>query len=232
MCSDSNPLVSVIIPFYNHEKYLSEAIDSVLAQDYKPYELILVDDGSIDGGRAIAESYSEAKVISQANAGTGPARNRGLQESHGEFVAFLDADDLWTPNKLSLQMAAFSADPTLDIVTGYVQQFYDAGLGPQFEKNRLRGEPQIGYSPIAILLKRDVFDKLGFFHDNLVAEFISWFMRVNEVGCRIHTIPDLVAYRRIHGENISLRLKNEKNKLIVRLLKESIDRRRDQTIRE
>ena len=90
------PLVSVVIPNYNYGQYLRQAIDSVLAQTYPAIEIIVVDDGSQDKSEAIVRSYGErVRLIAQRNQGVSVARNRGVQESAGEFVAFLDADDAW-----------------------------------------------------------------------------------------------------------------------------------------
>ena len=95
--------VSVIIPLYNKESYVTRALDSIASQDYSDFEVIVVDDGSTDRGAALVESYQRrpVRVIKQSNAGPGAARNRALAEAQGEFVAFLDADDEWGPNYLS-----------------------------------------------------------------------------------------------------------------------------------
>ena len=102
------PLVSVIVPVYNGEHYLSFAIHSILRQDYHPSEVIVVDDGSTDNSANIARSFKEVRYIHQSNQGVAMARNVGIAAARGEFIAFLDADDLWTPNKLSIQNAQFS----------------------------------------------------------------------------------------------------------------------------
>src|SRR5689334_24640497 len=99
-----------MIGAYNAEPYLGEAIESVLAQDYEPLELIVVDDGSTDGTGDVARSYSQAHVVRQENGGNGAARNRAIQEAAGELYAFLDADDRFTPGKLTLQKAALDGD--------------------------------------------------------------------------------------------------------------------------
>lgn len=99
------PLISVIIPCYNCSKYIAEAIDSVLAQEYSPLEVIVVDDSSTDDSREKVKKYSApVKLITQENAGPAAARNRGIREAKGEFFAFLDGDDAWLPNKLNLQL--------------------------------------------------------------------------------------------------------------------------------
>jgi len=100
----SRPLVSVVIPVYNAEPFLREALDSVLAQDYEPFEVIVVDDGSTDGSGTIARSYPEVRYLRQENQGPAVARNAGIAAAQGEFLAFFDADDVMLPNKLSVQV--------------------------------------------------------------------------------------------------------------------------------
>ena len=100
-----NPLVSVIMPAYNARPYIEQAIRSVLDQDYAQIELIVVDDGSNDGTPELAEQFgNRVKVLRQKNAGPAAARNRGFAASQGEFIAFLDADDVWLAGKASMQV--------------------------------------------------------------------------------------------------------------------------------
>jgi len=102
-------LVSVIMPAYNAEKYIAESIESVLAQTYEQWELLIIDDGSADRTKAIAESYAvrdeRIQYIFQLNGKQGRARNKGIAAAHGEMIAFLDADDIWLPSKLEVQVA-------------------------------------------------------------------------------------------------------------------------------
>src|SRR5215203_2881736 len=112
-------VVSAIIPVYNSERYLAEAIESVLVQTYPSHEIIVVDDGSIDGSAQVAKRFGSAvRYVFQRQAGVGAARNHGVELAEGRFFAFLDADDLWTKDKLQLQLAAFAADPELEAVFG------------------------------------------------------------------------------------------------------------------
>ena len=100
------PLISCVVPVFNGERYLGEALDSILAQTYRPLELLVVDDGSTDGAAALVTRYrDQTRPLFQPNAGQAAARNLGLSVARGEFVAFLDADDLWHPEKLARQMA-------------------------------------------------------------------------------------------------------------------------------
>src|SRR3954451_23570366 len=105
------PLVSVIIPVHNGAKYLRAALESVFAQTYSPFEVIVVDDGSVDESGVIAQSFNDVRYIHQANQGVAAARNNGIGAARGEFLAFLDQDDLWTTEKLKLQMGYLMKDP-------------------------------------------------------------------------------------------------------------------------
>ncbi|MFC2106017.1 glycosyltransferase family 2 protein, partial [Candidatus Bipolaricaulota bacterium] len=114
--------VSAIIPVFNGERFLVEAIESVLAQDYDPLEIIIIDDGSTDNTPRIAAGYADRiRYVRQENGGPAAARNAGLLHSHGEAVSFLDADDLWTPGKLMSQAAGLSERASVDIVLGHLQ---------------------------------------------------------------------------------------------------------------
>jgi glycosyltransferase involved in cell wall biosynthesis len=123
----SAPRVSVIIPNYNYGRYLSAAIDSVLGQTYSHLEVIVVDDGSTDGSEAVLRGY-EGRVswFQQRNQGVSAARNRGIQESRGELIAFLDADDVWHPQKIERQIAVLQ-DPAVGIVCTGLQYISTSG---------------------------------------------------------------------------------------------------------
>ena len=107
-----NVTVSVVVPAYNYARYLPKAIDSALGQTHPPLEVIVVDDGSTDDTPRVLAAYADRiRVIRQANQGAGAARNAGIAAARGEYVAFLDSDDLWHPRKLELQLARFASDP-------------------------------------------------------------------------------------------------------------------------
>ncbi|MEZ5308787.1 MAG: glycosyltransferase family 2 protein [Pyrinomonadaceae bacterium] len=129
---ESAPIVSVIIPFYNREEFLSEAIESVLAQTIDSWELILVDDGSSDRGPAIAESYRDqypdkVRIIGHSggeNRGASASRQFGIEVSNGEYVTFLDSDDVFLPDSLKLQIEGFTESPEADAVCGTLLCWY------------------------------------------------------------------------------------------------------------
>ena len=120
-------MVSVVIPTHNRVEFIGETVDSVLAQTYTDLEVIIVDDGSSDGtGDYIRSRYaddSRVRYIWQENAERSAARNRGIDEARGEFVAFLDSDDLWLPKKLELQMQIMEARPEVVMVLGWTSRF-------------------------------------------------------------------------------------------------------------
>jgi glycosyltransferase involved in cell wall biosynthesis len=120
------PLVSVVMPVYNGEKYLRDAVESVFAQTYSPIELVAVDDGSSDNSAALLASYGERiVVVRQTNSGVAAARNAGIQAAHGEFIAFLDQDDWWHPEKVRRQVECFLTDPRLGLVHTVTIHFDD-----------------------------------------------------------------------------------------------------------
>lgn len=226
-------LVSVIIPVYNGERYLAEAIESVLAQAYRPLEIMIVDDGSTDGSAAVAQRFDSTRYCFQENSGTGAARNRGVDLSTGAFLAFLDADDLWTVDKLSLQMAAFDRDPGLDVVFGYVQQFYSPELDASMrERIRCPAEAMPGYLPGAMLIRRAGFLHVGPFDAGWqLTDATAWYLRLVEQSLKSLMLPDVVLKRRLHSDNKGFREQIPQKRELVRMLKASLDRRRAMTSR-
>ena len=223
-----NDLVSVIIPVFNGERYLAEAVESVLAQTYRPTEVFVVDDGSTDSTAAVAKAFvPRLQYVSQPNAGSAAARNHGVRISSGEFIAFLDADDLWTAEKLALQNAAFTADPALDMVFGNVRQFHSPDLGDE-EKQKidLFAETMAGYHPGTMLIRRESFLRVGDFGEEWkMAEFIDWHARATELNLRSRLVPEIVMLRRLHNTNQGIYKRGYRTEY-ARVLKAALDRRR------
>jgi glycosyltransferase involved in cell wall biosynthesis len=122
-------LISCIVPVFNGERYLSEALESIFHQSYQPLEVIIVDDGSTDGTAAVAAAYGEkVTYLRQDNAGPAAARNLGLNVMHGEFVAFLDADDAMLPERLAAQLELLDAEPDLGLVHTDLMTFDESGI--------------------------------------------------------------------------------------------------------
>jgi len=226
----ATPLVSVIIPVYNYDRYLGEAIESVLAQTYKHLEVIVVDDGSTDRSGEVAKSFADrgVKYRYQANAGIGPARNKGVESAEGEFIAFLDADDRWPVEKLERQLNAFESDETLEMVFGHALQLQN---GPEWEAGVQEYKASVagmvpGMVPGTMLIKRDAFFRVGLFKGNLkVGEFIDWYARAVELKVRSLILPELFLWRRIHGANQGVRERQSVSDY-ARVLKAKLDRAR------
>lgn len=141
--------VSVIIPTYNYGRFIGEAVESALSQTLRPAEVIVVDDGSTDDTEEVVRGFGDAvRYIKQENAGVSAARNRGVAESSGQYIAFLDADDIWEPEKLEKQMAKFADDPKIGLVHCGMREF-DAETG---ETVRLHTEGGEGWVADDLLL--------------------------------------------------------------------------------
>ncbi len=222
------PLVSVIIPIFNGEKYLAESIASVINQSFSPYEIIVIDDGSTDTSANIAQTFGDCvSYYFQPNAGIAAARNKGFEKVNGDYLAFLDCDDLWLKDKLSLQIAAFEADLSLEISFGHLEQFISPELDKETkEKLHCPDEIIAGIHCGTMLIKRDAFNRVGLFETQLeIGEFVSWFMRAKELELSIKVIPELVMRRRIHGANTVIQ-KHQSVNNFTHIIKRSLDRRR------
>ena len=159
-----SPIISCIIPVYNGERYLAETLNSVVEQTYRPLEIIVIDDGSTDGSSRVAEAFGRhVQYCWQENAGEAAARNRGLSMAQTEFVAFLDADDLWHPEKLAKQIDKFEGKPEMDLCFTSFQNFWISELAA--EQQRYRGsslaQPQSAWSTSTLLARRTAFARFG-----------------------------------------------------------------------
>ena len=220
--------VSVVVPVFNGEQYLGECLESALRQECAPWQVIVVDDGSTDGSAAIAGGFGDpVRVLRQPNRGPGAARNAGVAQAEGEFVAFLDADDLWTPGKLSAQLAYFAEDPEVHIVSAHVRNFHSPDLT---QEQRMLVEcppdPMPGLIPSAMLVRRETFAKCGLLSEDLAfGDFIPWLARVWDLGLRLHILEEALALRRLHLNNFT-RTHREHQRDYLAATKRVLDRRR------
>jgi glycosyltransferase involved in cell wall biosynthesis len=223
-------MISCIVPVFNGERYLAEALDSILKQSYRPLEIIVADDGSTDGTEAIVARFgAQVRYLCQPNSGPASARNLGLGAVRGEFVGFLDADDLWHPEKLERQMARFDARPELDLCVTHVQNFWIPEL--RDEQERLRdhrvSQPLPGYVTETLLARRAVFERVGQFNSALAhGDSTDWFLRAAEHGAVIELLPDVLSYRRLHQTNRSRLLAFNSRDEYLKIVKAVLDRRR------
>ena len=226
--TENKPLVSVIIPVFNCARYIAEAIESVLAQTYRPIEIIVIDDGSTDGSEQMAKRFSpRVQYFYQPHGGAGSARNSGTGFAQGDYFAFLDADDIWLENKLTLQMAVFQSDPEADMVFGNVEQFISPELTEK-QKNSIDCPAGTlpGYLVGAMVIKKESFLRAGAFETTLkIGEFIQWYIRAAEQRMKSVMLPEGVLKRRLHTDNMTGRDCNARTDY-VRILKASLDRKR------
>lgn len=220
--------ISIVIPVYNGERYLGQAIESVLAQSHRPIEIIVIDDGSTDGSAKLIRQFGPpVQYHYQPNAGLDAARNAGVILAQGEFLAFLDADDLWMPNKLDLQLRAFAADTSLEISFGHVMQFHSPELGEEARRRiLLPNAPQIGLSPGTMLLRLATFQRIGLFQgEQQLGQFIDWYARAQEQKLKMQVLPDILMHRRLHGANMGIEKRNDRSDY-ARILGDVLRRRR------
>ena len=220
------PTVSCVIPVWNGEPFLADAIESVLRQSYPPLELIVVDDGSTDGTSEVIGTFAgRVRTVRQVNSGHGAARNAGLQLAHGDFIAFLDADDLWHPGKLERQAAAFAEQSDLGLCFSWLRNF--SGEPPAWNvEDRDTSVP--GYSSVTAMVRRAVFDQVGIFDPSLRhGGDRDFFMRAAERGIGKRLLDDVLVHRRLHDTNRSRQLSDSSRAEYLRILKASLDRRRN-----
>ncbi len=229
-----NPLISCVVPTYNSERYLKEALESIFAQTYRPFEIIIADDGSTDNTESLAISYGDQiRFVKQKTSGPAATRNLGLNVARGEFVAFLDADDLWHPEKLFRQMSFFRKLPEPDLCLTHAQLFWTHTLREEKIQYRdhPRSQPIPGYSTTTLLVRRNIFDRIGLFNTQYwFGDATDWLSRAIEQELIIEVLPDVLTYHRMHESNLTRRRSESSRGEFLNIVKASLDRRRKQSI--
>jgi glycosyltransferase involved in cell wall biosynthesis len=221
--------ISTIMAVYNAERYVAQALDSVLAQTLPSDEIIVVDDGSTDGTPDVLRAFAtRVRIIRQQNYGPTRALNVAITASTGDAFAFLDCDDLWMPDKLRIQSAVLSTEGDLEAVFGLMRQFVSPDLDAETVRQYVVPDgPQPGISKNTLLIRRDGFERVGRFDDELiVADFVDWYARANVLGLRWRMLPQVVALRRHHPGNTGRRLRSKQRDETLLALKRSLDMRR------
>jgi glycosyltransferase involved in cell wall biosynthesis len=225
----SKHLVSVILPVYNGEAYLDAALKTIFDQDYRPLEVIIVDDGSVDRSGEVVRCYEKVRYFYQSNQGVAAARNRGIQLADGEFIAFLDQDDLWQQDKLTQQVNYLSCHPEVDCVISYGRFFIEPGTKPPgWLKADLLESDHPAYFPSALMARKNAFEKVGMFDVGYrMGSDADWFFRARRKGAALAVLPETLLYRRIHHANHSYDSKLASAE-ILKVVKASVDHLRGQ----
>lgn len=223
-------LCSVIMIVQDGERFLAEAIESVLAQSYAPLELLLVDGGSTDGTAQIARRYPEVRWIDQVGEGVAEAYNSGIRAASGAYIAFLSHDDRWTPAKLRLQISMLAACPELLYTYGRVRFFLEPGctMPAGFNPTLFVGEHSIRIMEV-LVARRAAFTTIGLLNPAFSpADDVDWFARAADLGAPAAEVEGLLLHKRIHDHNTSLHDLARNNHLLMAILRASIARKRAQ----
>jgi glycosyltransferase involved in cell wall biosynthesis len=221
-------LVSVIVPVYNGERFLAAALDSIRAQDHRPLETIVVDDGSDDGTPAIAQPRADVRYERHPHRGLAATRNSGVEAARGAFIAFLDADDLWPAHKLRVQVAYLLEHPETDYVVAHLRNFLEPGHErPAWLRPELLEHEQVAFSTGTLLARRRMFERIGTFDTRfVVGDDTDWFARAQAAGLVAAVLPEVLLERRIHDRNHTGETLDLCRSTAIEILKASLDRRR------
>lgn len=221
-------LVTVIIAIKNGERYLAAAINSVIAQTYKRYEIIVIDGNSTDNTEKIAKSYKQICYICQTSQDIANAYNLGIDAAQGEFIAFISHDDLWTPAKLNIQVNYLLAHPEIQYTVARVKFLLEEEyfIPPGFRPELLIGG-RIGYIMETLVARKSLFNKIGRLNPELtVAEDVDWFARASDHQILHTAIQQVLLYKRVHDTNLSL-TSSINNQNLLSILRRSIERKRN-----
>jgi glycosyltransferase involved in cell wall biosynthesis len=207
------PTVSVVIPAYNAARFLPEAIESVLQQSYRDFEIVVVDDGSTDSTEAVLRSYRDRLTyFRQTNRGAAGARNQGIKLARGRYVAFLDADDRWMPGKLAEQVAVLNSDSGVGLVCSDVEVVSEAGDPlPSFLADKQNASGNVFNLLLrssfiltsSVLVRRKCVLEVGLFDESLpVSEDLDLWLRI-AYRWKVQVLPHTTVIRRKHREALS-----------------------------
>lgn len=201
----AEPGVSVVMAVRNGERYVAEAIESVLSQTRPPHEVLVVDGASTDGTARIAAAYPGVRVEQQPGAGIPDAWNHGIRLATGALIAFISHDDRWTARKLELQAGALVRDRDLMFTVAHFRYFIDPGQTPGsgFRRALLDGE-HVGRVMETLVARREAFERIGMLSDDLsLAHDVDWFARAKDMGAPMVVLPEVLLEKRVHGGNAS-----------------------------
>lgn len=229
--NDKNPLVSIITPTYNYGAYIAQAIESVEKQTFTDYEMIVVDDGSTDNTREEVAKYPWVRYFYQENKGVGAARELARINARGKYIAYIDADDMWHPDKLKRLMEYFDEHPECRIVFSAFENFYE--------------KPELENDPVAktvfdittrnyltsCVMEASLFEEFGGFDTSTKSSDDTLLLTklcINGIDTN-HFVPETLNYRRLHGKNIMLNsTRSEDENMMKNIFKQIRERRKQE----
>ncbi len=220
-------LVSIIMVTKNSERFLLSAIDSVLEQHYEPMEIIVVDGDSTDRTAEIAKSVEGVRYFDQPNHGLANARNFAIQVARGDFLAFLDSNDVWAPHKLHTQVEYLIAHSQCEATVTWLTHILEPGYNHvHYAKQRYHEDGLIGYTPSSLVARSQLFTKVGLFDPSFsVGCDADWFARLLDSKLPIAIIPEFLLSKRVHNANLSRDIVRNRKEIML-LLQNSISRKR------
>lgn len=230
----SLPSVSVILPVKNGARYIKESLQSVVAQDHPPCEILVLDDESTDETESIARTFESQGVRFISNhpsLGIAGSLNLGIQLACGELLGFTSHDDIWVPHKLRKQAELFAARPELDYCITLVRPFLDPGMTapPAGFRPELVGADVPGYLIETLVARPRTFGRAGNFDTSFPqGEDTDWYARVRELGLKGEMIDEVLVHKRLHGNSTTYNSDRAQQgrRALLRVVKQSLERRR------
>lgn len=200
-------MIDIIIPVYNGEKFIAQAIESILNQTFNDFTVIIVDDGSQDSTVEEIERYmkNDSRIVLFKNPHQGQPKtiNKGLLETSNTYICFLDADDLWLPTKLERQIDFLENNTQTDVLFTMIQEFEDFDKGT-LQKYDARPHPMKGVQKSTIMFRSTLLDQFGLFDENqYMAVFINWYRQLIRQGVQEHILDKVLVKRRVHDSNFT-----------------------------
>jgi glycosyltransferase involved in cell wall biosynthesis len=223
----ARPRVSAIVTVRNGERYLGDALASILAQTERPWEILVVDGQSTDGSARIARSCPGVRYVPQPDLGLAAARNLGVGLARGDLVAFLDHDDRWARDKLRRQIDWMAADPSIRYTTTLMTFIVETGAPPRPAILRtLPQTPREGSTPSALVTERALFAAVGGFDPAYaIGCDADWLTRVRDLGVPTACVPEVLLFKRLHASNLSIDAAGNARDML-RIARASVTRRR------
>ena len=227
----NNPLVSVILPLYNGERFVRKAVNSVLRQTYPHFELLIIDDGSDDKSQQQLPEDHRIRLFTRSNHGVAATRNFGIKLAKGELIAFIDQDDQWHPEKLAFQVKHMLQNPDTGYLLTMMQNVLTGNTEcPYWLKPELLEGAQLGLLPSSLMVKKEVFDRIGTFDEQLVNSSDSdWIFRADRNGIKRSVVDKVLLTRNIHDQNRSSDHEINKKEMFIILRRQIAARKRQET---